>query len=196
MFGKDPKEITKAERDLVKPVVLGCGYGLGPNHLAEMLGVSVARGKELRSMFFRSCPAILDYQAWVRDQLEQTRTLTTPFNRRRTFLGRMGEELFRKGYAFLPQSTCAEYLNRSLVRVDLQLPKTAHLLLQVHDAMVLGVGLDAEASVVDLVCSELAVPVVIRGEPLVIPVEVKRSERSWGEMKEVGVYNGFKGNEV
>jgi uracil-DNA glycosylase family 4 len=192
MFEKAPEQITKAERNLVKPVVLGCGYGLGPNHLAEMLGVSVARGKELRSMFFRSCPAILDYQAWVREQLETTRTLVTPFNRRRTFLGRMGEELFRKGYAFLPQSTCAEYLNRALVRVDLQVLPDTHLLLQVHDAMVLSTSRESMGAVVDLVCTELAVPVVIRGEHLVIPVEVKKSEKSWGEMEEVGVYNGFK----
>jgi len=190
-LGKAIDQITDTERTLFKPVVLGCGYGLGPNHLAEMLGVSVAKGKELRTMFFRSCPAVLEYQAWVRDQLERTRTLVTPFNRRRTFLGRMGEDLFRKGYAYLPQSTCAEYLNRAMVRVDLQLPEGARCLLQVHDSMVLGVRSDLVSRVNALICRELAVPVLIRDEPLIIPVEIKRSEESWGEMKTVGIYNGF-----
>jgi DNA polymerase-1 len=191
MFGKAPDQITEEERTLIKPVVLGCGYGLGPNHLAEMLGVSVAKGKELRALFFKSCPAILDYQAWVREQLEKTRTLVTPFNRRRTFLGRMSEDLFRKGYAFLPQSTCVDYINRGLVRLDLQLKDKAQALLQVHDAIILGVKQESEGEVLDLIVKELAVPVLIRGEKLVIPVEIKRSEKSWGEMKEVRIYNGF-----
>jgi hypothetical protein len=58
--------------------------------------------------------------------------------------------------------------------------------------MVLSTSRESMGAVVDLVCTELAVPVVIRGEHLVIPVEVKKSEKSWGEMEEVGVYNGFK----
>jgi hypothetical protein len=36
------------------------------------------------------------------------------------------------------------------------------------------------------------VPVSIRGEFLTIPVEVKRSEKRWGELTEVGVFNAFK----
>ncbi len=195
MFQRAYDQITKQERTLVKPVVLGCGYGLGTDHLAEMLGVSVAKGKELRALFFQSCPAILEYQAWVRDQLEHTRTLVTPFNRHRTFLGRMGEELFRKGYAFLPQSTCAEYLNRALVRVDLQMPKEASCLLQVHDAMVVESQLRSEGTVLRLICDELRIPVIIRDNPLVIPVEIKRSIKSWGHMEEVGVFNEFKRRE-
>ena len=200
MFGKDYSAVTAEERDLIKPVILGCGYGLGPNHLAEMLGVSVAKGKVLRELFFSNCPAIRDYQEWVKKCLKETRTLVTPFNRRRVFLGRLyiskgggqvveNEELFRSGYAYLPQSCCAEYLNRGMIRTELQLPGEAKLLLQVHDAMLLSVPKELEEEVKGIITRELAVPIIIWGEPLVIPVEFKRSERSWGEMKKVGIFN-------
>ena len=205
MFGKTAEQVTAAERKTVKPVVLGCGYGLGPLHMFELLefeerstpdgrvvkirtGISKTRAKELRDLFFRSCPAILEYQAWVRDSITKFRVLCTPFNRRRMFLGRLGEDLFRKGYAFLPQSTCVDYINRALVRIDLQ-TEDEFARLQVHDAIVGVCRKEREEQVKQLIIRELAEPVVIRGKALVIPVELKRSERNWRDMEEVGVFN-------
>lgn len=80
-----------------------------------------------------------------------------------------------------------------MVRVGLQLPEGAELRLQVHDSMVLTVPEESEATVVELIIRELAVPIVIYGEELVIPVEVKRSKKSWGEMEEGGVFNQIEG---
>jgi uracil-DNA glycosylase family 4 len=209
MLGKPPSEISKEERDMIKPVVLGCGYGLGPLHMAEMMahkeltlpdgrvvdvstGITVAKAKALRDLFFKSCPAIGEYQRSVQDQLRKTRLLVTAFNRRRLFLGRMGEELFRKGYAQYPQSMCVDYMNRAMVRVDLRLRAPAALLLQIHDAMLVHAPKEMENEVVQIMVEELAVPVVIDGEPLVIPTEIKTSEKSWRDMKLKGIYNGFK----
>jgi uracil-DNA glycosylase len=206
-LGKEPGEVSKEERKLFKPVVLGCGYGLGPNHMWEMLsfeervtpdgrtiktptGISRARAKDLRDLFFRSCPAIGEYQEQVREKITKTRELVTPFNRRRIFLGRLGEELFRKGFAFLPQSSCVEYVNRALVRVEMQ-TEEEFLALQIHDAMFGVAKLEREAEVREVVLRELAVPVVVEGEPLVIPTELKRSEKNWRDMEEVGVFNNF-----
>jgi DNA polymerase I-like protein with 3'-5' exonuclease and polymerase domains len=155
-------------------------------------GITLEQSKQMRLQFFKSCPAIGTYQTWVQYQLTQTRVLITPFNRRRLFLGRLGDEIFRKGYAYLPQSTCVEYMNRAMLRVDLRLSKEqGRVLLQVHDAMVLSVKREHVRRVIELVVEELALPVVINDSPLVIPTEVKMSERSWGHMKEVGVFNYF-----
>jgi hypothetical protein len=49
-----------------------------------------------------------------------------------------------------------------------------------------------EEEVVKIMCEALAVPIIINGEPLVIPVEIKTSTISWGDMKIRGIYNGFK----
>lgn len=191
---------------MVKPVILGCGYGLGPNHMFEMLeyketrtpdgrdvlvptGITRARAAQLRELFFANCPAIGEYQTNVRTQLQTTRRLVTPFNRGRTFLGRVNEEMYRKGYAYLPQSTCVEYMNRGMVRCEVRFPEGVELWLQVHDAMVVCCPLELEPEVMGIMVEELAVPVVINGEPLVIPLEIKRSTESWGRMREVGVFN-------
>jgi len=208
MLGKAPESFTKEEREMVKPVVLGCGYGLGPVHMHQMLafkerrtpdgrivlvptGITSAKAKDLRDLFFRSCPAILEYQAWVRELLNTTRTLVTPFNRRRTFLGRLNEEMYRIGYAYFPQSSCVDYMNRGMVRVDCRLP--GRLRLQIHDAMVLSVPETMLDAAIAVIVEELAVPVIIHGEPLVIPVEIKQSKENWGKMKEVGVFNKLGG---
>jgi DNA polymerase I-like protein with 3'-5' exonuclease and polymerase domains len=209
MLGVAPEAIDKDTRDMFKPVVLGCGYGLGSKHLWELMSfkevvhkdgreediptsITLEQSKQMRLQFFKSCPAIGEYQTWVQYQLTQTRTLITPFNRRRLFLGRLGDEIFRKGYAFLPQSTCVEYMNRAMLRVDLRLPKEwGRLILQVHDAMVLSVKPERLLEVVQLMVEELALPVSINSVPLVIPTEIKMSERSWGHMKNVGVFNYF-----
>ena len=209
MLGKPPEQISKEERDMIKPVVLGCGYGLGPVHMHQMLaykevllpdgrvkdvptGITMARAKQLRDLFFKSCPAIEEYQRGVQEQLRKTRALVTAFGRRRLFLGRMGEELFRKGYAQYPQSMCVDYLNRAMVYVDLRLPPEAKLLLQIHDAMLVHCPKEMEDEVVQIMVEELATPVIIDGEALTIPTEIKVSEVSWGEMKVKGVYNTFR----
>jgi DNA polymerase I-like protein with 3'-5' exonuclease and polymerase domains len=189
MFLLPIEMVSEEQRGQIKPVILGCGYGLGPDHLAEMLGVPRKKGQELRGLFFQHCPSILDYQETVRDLLSKKRTLVTPFGRRRTFLGRLNEEMFRKGYAFLPQSTCADYLNRALVRMDMRLP--GRLRLQIHDAVLLSTPREEVDQTIQVIVEELGVPVLINGEPLVIPVEIKIGEKNWGDLKEVGIFNAF-----
>jgi uracil-DNA glycosylase family 4 len=206
MLNKPQESIDKEERDMVKPVILGCGYGLGPNHMYEMMaykeqitpdgrvidvptGISKARTKQLRDLFFTKCPAIGEYQANIRANLRKNRLLSTAFNRWRLFLGRLGDELFRKGYAQGPQSMCVDYMNRAMVRVDARLPDDAWLLLQIHDAMLVMARKELANEVIKIMVSELSVPVVINNEPLVIPTEIKTSEESWGAMKTIGIYN-------
>jgi DNA polymerase-1 len=206
MLGKPPEEITKEERDMIKPVVLGCGYGLGPNHMHELMaykekllpdgriidvptGITPAKTKQLRDLFFSSCPAIGVYQGSVRTEIRKTRVISTAFDRHRLFLGRMGNELFRKGYAQRPQSMCVDYMNRAMVRVEMRLPEPAELVLQIHDAMLVMCPIEMQEEVVKIMVEELAVAVVINGRPLVIPTEIKTSPISWGHMKELGVFN-------
>jgi hypothetical protein len=45
-------------------------------------------------------------------QLSKDRSLINPFGRRRIFMDRWGDELFKEAYSFIPQSTVADKLNR------------------------------------------------------------------------------------
>jgi DNA polymerase I-like protein with 3'-5' exonuclease and polymerase domains len=98
--------------------------------------------------------------------------------------------MFRKGYAFLPQSTCVDYLNHGLVRVEKKLP--GKLRLQIHDSMVLSIPVAEIEEAISVITAALAIPVVINNEDLTIPVEIKVGEKNWKEMKYVGIYNAFK----
>jgi DNA polymerase I len=205
MFEIPMDQIDKNTRDMIKPIILGKGYGLGRNHMFEMIsnkevttpdgrivlvptGITRKRSDELGEMFFKSCPAIGEYQEWVRKTLRETRTIINGFGRRRTFLGRLNEEMFRKGYAYYPQGTCVDYLNHGLVRVEERLP--GKLRLQIHDSMVLSVPKGEVEACRKVVTEALAIPVLINNEYLTIPVEVKVGE-NWRDMKEMGVFNSF-----
>lgn len=50
--GKKPEEITKAERQVFKAVVLGIQYGIGASSLARMLKMSQRRAKKLLDDYF------------------------------------------------------------------------------------------------------------------------------------------------
>ncbi len=101
------------------------------------------------------------------------------------FFGRLGPDLFRKAYAYLPQSTCVDYLNHGLTRVEQRLSSSSTLLLQVHDSMVIQTPKESQDQVMKLVREELSVPITIHGRSVTIGVEIKTSPTSWGEMQEV-----------
>src|SRR5207249_1011171 len=53
----------------------------------------------------------------IKRQIDQTRTLTTPFGRRRQFFGRWGDDLYRAALSFVPQSCIADWLNIGILRL-------------------------------------------------------------------------------
>ena len=194
IFEKPMETITKSERYLAKRMVHALNYGLGPiqfmNHVngeAAETGVFLtqADSKRLIETYFKTFPSIKEWHRWVENEVEKTRTLVNPFGRQRMFFGRLGPDLFRKAYAYLPQSTCVDYLNHGMVRVELRLPSDSSLLLQVHDSMVIQCPKERQDAVVSLIREELSVPITIHNRSVLIGVEIKTSPTSWGEMQEV-----------
>jgi uracil-DNA glycosylase family 4 len=194
IFEKSVETITKSERYLAKRMVHALNYGLGPiqfmNHVngeSTKTGVSLtaADSKRLIDIYFKTFPNIKEWHRWIENEVEKTRILVNPFGRQRMFFGRLGPDLFRKAYAYLPQSTCVDYLNYGMVRVEQRLPLEASLLLQVHDSMVIQCPKDQQDQVIKIVREELSVPITIHNRQITIGVEIKTSPTSWGEMKEV-----------
>lgn len=185
IFGKPPGEVTKEERYLAKRMVHALNYGLGPGQFSVFVSLPLTRAKELTSLYFQAFPSIKDWHRWIEEEVGRSRTLVNPYGRPRIFFGRLGPDLYRKAYSFLPQSTCVDYLNLGLVRLEPQLPEGAEVLLQVHDSIVIQCRKEDQDTCVTLIQSELKYPVVIHSRELVIPVEVKVSPTSWGEMVEL-----------
>jgi len=190
IYKKKVEEVTKNERYFAKRIVHAFNYGLGPQHLVDLIRAETGETKSradaevLRQSYFQGCPMVLSWHEQIRRVMRSDRTLTTPYGRRRTFYGRGGEDLLRKMIAFLPQSTCVDHLNTGMIRIERRLPKGAELLLQIHDAFLIEFEDSLQEEIVKICKDEFSQPIAINGDSLVIPLDLKVGKK-WGEMKEL-----------
>ena len=110
--------------------------------------------------------------------------LTNPFGRRRVFFDRMGEDLFREAYAFVPQSTLVDDVNKGLIELFYKGEPGLEILTQTHDSVLIQVKLEDVSWAIKLMKDCLEQPFLCGGELLTVPVEIKVGE-NWGEMKNV-----------
>jgi len=171
-------------------------YRMGPFRFQEVvneeadntgLTITVAQAKRAQFLWKQEYRYIERWWKEIETQLNQDRTMTTPYGRRQTFYDNWGDELFKMATAYVPQSTSVDYCNGGLLRCwqELDVPNKygVQLLHQNHDSIVLqyreGYRDKVMPAVVELVESELKVA----GHDLIIPVEAQYG-RSWGELTE------------
>ena len=97
------------------------------------------------------------------------------------FFGMIGDDIFRKAYSFIPQSTVADLLNLNLVAIHYALKDKADILLQVHDSILMQCRFKDLEEVIKVSRQFLERPFKINGQSCVIPV-VEKAGLSWGEM--------------
>jgi uracil-DNA glycosylase family 4 len=128
-----------SERFWGKKANHGLNYDLGYKTFAFYYEIPEAESKFIVDRYHLAYPGIRQYHAWVRTQLSKDRTLTNAFGRKRLFLERWGDELFKESYSFIPQSTVADKLNQdglAFVYYNQQWFRPIELLNQVHDSLV------------------------------------------------------------
>jgi DNA polymerase I-like protein with 3'-5' exonuclease and polymerase domains len=94
------------------------------------------------------------YHAEVRRILEETRTLITPFGRRRMFFDRWGNELFKEAYSYIPQSTVADHMKASMLRIWRRVPEV-RFLVESHDGFLCEIPLDLLHTLCQVIKEEL-----------------------------------------
>jgi uracil-DNA glycosylase family 4 len=120
----------------------------------------------------------------IRSILRATRCLHDAFGRRRLFLDRMDEELFRKGYAHRPQASIVNVANQGVRRL---VQEGYRVVAQVHDSIVNEVPEeDVHAALVAL-NKAMTTPVETWGGTITIPVELKIGY-SWGNLHEIQIH--------
>jgi DNA polymerase I-like protein with 3'-5' exonuclease and polymerase domains len=144
--------------------------------------VDLRTAEQLVKAYYDEFFLVLEWHRRVQSKLAKDRTLTNPFGRKRIFFGRWGEELFRVAYSWEPQSTVADRLNTSLVRIDREMPKV-QLLVQVHDALVAEINEADLDEVVPQMKELMEEPFEINGDLIKIPAEFKWG-RNWGGQSE------------
>ena len=174
VLGVPINQITKEsrERSIGKKCVHSANYLIGPYLFASLIGVSNPEGKRLLERYY-GIFQIKDWHRRVEEEIKKTRTLTTPFGRKRRFFDRYGDDLLRAAVAYIPQSTASDHINRAAVRIYPQLPESSAILLQVHDEIVIQAKEADVEKVIGLARRELSTPIPIDGRDVVIPIDIQ-----------------------
>jgi DNA polymerase I-like protein with 3'-5' exonuclease and polymerase domains len=201
LWRKSWTEIVKGdpERQLAKNTVHGNNYDMGALKFGLVTGLPHKYARIVQDMYHAIFPEIRgNYHKWIRDELNKNRTLTNPLGWKRTFYDAYGSELERAAYAWYPQSTIGLLTIRTLTHVcevfkedysnaKILTPSRIRALgldvqLQVHDSI--GVVLPNDPTLVAAAArriKEIAeYPLIIKGEPLVVPVDFKIGP-TWGD---------------
>lgn len=188
-------------------------YRMGPQRAAEVINkdsdkppyvtVTIGESKE----HYTNWHDYYHIKGWwdeIEFQLNQNRTLRTPYGYVRYFFAPWGNELFKEATAFVPQSTVAEHLNGAvqdelgieggLISIYEKFVEagTFSIINQSHDSIMCMMHKDDVLDLCPQVHQLLLRPLVINGEQFTIPVDCEIGER-WGELieqkREVGSYD-------
>ncbi len=210
IFNKPAAEISDAkgsssigggrfsERGIGKRANHGFDYDLGPDTFAVNNELSRKEGRFIYDRYHSIYPEIRQWHASVQSQLRQGRTLINSYGRRRLFMERWGDVLFKGAYNFIPQSNVADKINREgvcFIYYNQDKFRDVILLNQVHDSIIfeypLSLGPESLAQIILAICENLESPVYWKATSFVIPTDVgigfnldKRSEENSKGLKE------------
>lgn len=169
-------------RPLAKSWVHGTNYGGSANTMARNCGITVRQAELMRNRWFQIHPGIKEWHDRVEHSLMVQRCVGNAFGFRRFYFDRI-EGLLPEGLAWIPQSTVAIVTNQGILNLHRNLPEV-QVLLQVHDSIVFQIPKGLYPGILPAIREQLLITIPY-SEPLVIPVGIKVSDKSWGEVKEV-----------
>ena len=189
MFNKPMNEITKPERKIAKSCNHGLNYDMGIGTFALQQLVNDNEARQWYEKYHSAYPGIRNtYHREVQDELKAGRTLYNLLGRRRPFLDRWGDELFKAAYDFKPQSTVGHLI--SLAVADAYGKKD--LLTQTHDSILTQEDYrypKRMALAVYWMMKRLDIPLKYKGREFVVKTSVDIGFR-WGELIETTITTG------
>lgn len=182
------KDVTKEQRTNAKASVHGTPYGMYADKAARIYPhLTIAQAEELQNAIHRAIPEIREvYWMETQAQLQLNRTLITPMGRRRMFMGRWSDDLFRQAYAHRPQSHVGDIVNRAFHIGDAILDeRQCYPLLQAHDEIVWHCRREAVRLALPIIRSLLEYPVAFPKVdiPLAIPAEITVGPNWYDQME-------------
>ncbi len=177
VFGVSPEQVTVEMRKRAKAINFGILYGMGEFSLADDLKISMARAKEYIKSYLDSYPAIEKYLEEVAKEAKEQGYVTTMFGRRRYIpeisspnknLRNFGERVARNSPI---QGSSADIIKIAMINIDKKLRESgldAHLLLQVHDELLIECERGCADEVLGILKSEMENAVA-----LTVPLKVE-----------------------
>lgn len=142
VYGIKPEEVTKQQRYAAKAVNFGIIYGQGPHGLSATSGLDFATAREFIRKYFEVRPKLKEYIDNTRKMAAEQGFVETIMGRRRptpdvnspNFAVREGA--YRAAINMPMQGSAADIMKLAMVKIAEKLPDDVHILLQVHDSLI------------------------------------------------------------
>ncbi|HXC60816.1 MAG TPA: DNA polymerase I [Steroidobacteraceae bacterium] len=176
VLGKNPDAVTAEERRSAKAVNFGLIYGMSAFGLAKQLGIDRGSAQRYVDLYFERYPGVKSFMDRTRAQARERGYVETVRGRRlylpdiRSSNRNLQQYAERSAINAPMQGTAADIIKLAMLRVaracaENKLP--AHLIMQVHDELVLEVARDAVQEVSDMLREKMTA-----AEQLAVPLKV------------------------
>lgn len=215
IFSKPPEQVSnepgtasigdgsKSERFWGKTSNHAFNYDLGYRSFSLKYEIPEKDGKFIHQRYHQIYAGVRRYHEFVKQELNTNRILTNLFGRKYLFLDRPGDEMYKAGYAYIPQSTVADVINRwGLIKVYYSQKefKEVELLSQVHDSIIFQISkeysLSRHVEILRSICTSLEQPLSWKGRSFILPAEVTVFTSNLKEGKEIGTTTQLTNGEV
>jgi DNA polymerase I-like protein with 3'-5' exonuclease and polymerase domains len=167
----------KHTRQLAKTLIHGTNYCGRPRTMSAHTGRTVAEVERLQRTWFGAHPGIERWHKRVHREITQRRYVENRLGYRWHIFDR-ADAVLPEAVAWIPQSTVGLVINHIWRRLT-ALPDV-EVLLQVHDSLAGQLPASYAETLLPRII-ELSQITVPYDDPLVIPVSIKTSSRSWGD---------------
>ena len=161
------------------------------------MSISEWRAGEMLELFHKASPKIQSkFHADIIDCLQSSRCIIDPFGGVRIFNGRMDEELFKEGFANIPQRTVGHLVQGAALKIDEELngDKAFLWLSEDHDSLKILAPANNWEIYGKLMKKYMEIPIdfrpycsLRRDYTLTIPCEIEISETNYAEFKKVKI---------
>jgi uracil-DNA glycosylase family 4 len=159
------------------------------------MSISEWRAGQMLDLFHNASPKIRGkFHNDIRECLSNTRAIVDPFGGVRIFNGRMDEELFKEGFANIPQRTVAHLVQGAALKIDDELNGdiAAMWLSEDHDSLKMQVPANNWEPYARLMKKHFETPIdfrtyctLKRDYTLTIPCDIELSDTNYAEMHKV-----------
>jgi|ERR1039458_3467013 DNA polymerase len=185
------ERIDSEQRQVGKKFRHAANYDMGKREASRQTGLSEWRTKQILDKVHSTNPNIRNvfHKEIIKALRDNNRVLVSPHGRRRQFLNRWGDELFKEAYASLPQSTVSDHLKFSAQVIERRAP-WIQILSESHDSFLAQVPNNKVDEMIRISREELDKPIdfkncsLPRGE-LIIPSEFQIGKHDWEHMEKI-----------
>jgi len=174
---RDHRGPLKAVREFAKSFCHGTNYGGGARTMAAATGRTIREIERAQKIWFGAHPGIEKWHGRVEAQVRRHRFVENKFGYRWYIFDRL-DAILPEALAWIPQSTVSIYINKIWENIFNNLTDV-QVLGQVHDSLVGQLPAAQKDDLLTRIKSEARI-VVPYPDPLIIPVNVHTSEKSWG----------------